>query len=269
MSYTDTETVRRYLLTPSPATQRVSDQPVTMPADESVRFFLGAVDPGSLVVKARHAADPIRHMITLTDGPNLLSTAPLVPGSVVVASDSSLATIYAENVDYIVDHAAGTLTLKEDGSLASGQTVAVWHTAYTVCVGGEDYDVSAAAGRLSRRDGLVGAGEMVYLDYTPSYLDLSDELVESAVTAANGMVEREVDPDGEFEADATLTSAATNRALELMSRAAATRELASLRGAHNVALTWLKLADDYAARADALIKSFRAPLSGPRGPVLS
>jgi len=268
MAYTDATTVRRYLSRPSPRTERITDQAVTLTSDDSVGFFAGAVDPVTVLVKARRAVTPVRQTARLIDGPTLLASAPLVPGSVVIASDSSFGTIYTENVDYLIDHAAARVSIVAGGGLTPGRDVTAWYQPYKLCVPGEDYELSAAQGEIRRRDG-IAAGETVYLDYAPLHLDLSDELVDGAVATANGMIEREVDPEREFEADPTLAHAAVYRALELLSRAAAASELASLRGVPNVALAWLKLADDYAGQSETLVRSFRAPQTGPRGPVHS
>ena len=86
---------------------------------------------------------------------------------------------------------------------------------------------------------------------------------------ANGMVENEVDPDRQFEVDPTLSAAATYRALEIVCRAAAGRELASLRGGDRIAGAWIKLAEDYFARSGLLLRSFRPPYDGPRTPTRS
>lgn len=268
MAYTDATTVRRYISTPSPRTERVSDHPVALTGEEPVGFFAGAVDPATVVVKARRAVAPLRQTVRLADSPTLLASVPLVPGSVVMASDSSLGTIFTENVDYLIDHAAAQVTIVAGGGLTPGGDVTVWYQPYKLCVSSDDYVLDAAQGEIRRRDG-IASGETVYLDYTPLHLNLSDELVDSAVATANGMIEREVDPAREFEADTTLANAAVYRALELLSRAAAARELASLRGVPNVALAWLKLADDYANQSETLVRSFRAPQTGLRGPVRS
>jgi len=63
-----------------------------------------------------------------------------------------------------------------------------------------------------------------------------------------------------------LNAAATYRALEIVCRASAIRELASLRGADRTASVWLKLADEYAKEAGAMISTFRPPAKSVRPP---
>jgi len=86
---------------------------------------------------------------------------------------------------------------------------------------------------------------------------------------ANGMVETEVDPNREFEVDPTLSAAATYRALEIVCRAAASRELAASRSGDRVASVWIKLADGYSERSELLLRGFRPPYESPRNPVRS
>jgi hypothetical protein len=222
-----------------------------------------------VVVKAIRSQSPQRVTVTLAADEVSIAAVPLMPGSIVVASDSSLGTVYSENVDYVIDCAAAKLIRRPGGALIPGQSVTVWCVAYTLLESGQDYALDAAKAEFRRIGSTIAPGETVYVDYAPLYLDLSDELVHQAVTTANGMVENEVDPAREFEADPMLTAAATDRALEILCRAAASRELSSRNGADKSALAWLKLAEGHAARANDLLRAFHPPLGGPRGPVSS
>jgi hypothetical protein len=194
----------------------------------------------------------------------------VVPGSLVAASDSSLGTVYVENVDYVVDYGGGILTAKAGGALGSNSQVTVWFFPYALYQEGTDYALDSEGGRLKRlTSGSIAGGETVWLDYSPIYVSVADEIVENAVAMANGLIESEVDPERQFEVSPTLSAAATYRALEIVCRAAATRELASQRAQDKAASVWIKLADDYAGRSDLLLRSFRPPYSGPRTPARS
>ncbi|MCP4685891.1 MAG: hypothetical protein GY867_10665, partial [bacterium] len=117
--------------------------------------------------------------------------------------------------------------------------------------------------------GEIAAGETVLLDFNPLHLSLTDEIVDHAVRLANRLVENEVDSEGEFEADPMLGAAATFKALDTVCRAAAGHELAGLRGNDRTAAAWMKLADDYAAKAETLLQAFRPPFDSPRTPATS
>jgi hypothetical protein len=268
MSYTSAEQVRHHLVIPFPIEDQVRDQLVAMSGSDYVRFYGGAVDPESFRVKSIRSRKPTRSTVTFSNGSAVIAADSIVPDSAVVASDSSLGTVYVENVDYIVDYGNGTLAVKAGGVLSSNDHVTVWFLPYALYEASSDYSLDATHGRIKRlTGGDIAGGETTWLDYRPVYVSVTDEIVDNAVAMANGMIEREVDPEGEYEADSTLSAAATYRALEIVCRAAASRELASQRGADKVAAGWMKLSDDYATRSDLLLRNFRAPYSGPRAPV--
>jgi len=268
MSYTSAEQVRHHLVIPFPIEDQVMDQPVTMSGSDYIRFYGGAVDAESLRVKSIRSRKPTRAAVTFSNGSTVITANTIVPGSVVVASDSSLGTVYVENVDYIVDYGNGSLAVKAGGALLSNHQVTVWFLPYALYEAASDYSLDAVHGRIKRlAGGDIAAGETAWIDYRPVYVSVADEIVDNAVTMANGMIEQEVDPEGQYEADSTLSAAATYRALEIVCRAAASRELASQRGADKVAAGWMKLSDDYATRSDLLLRNFRPPYSGPRAPV--
>lgn len=270
MSYTSVEQVRGYLNSNCPLGDRVRDQAVTLIGTSPVRFFGGAVESATFVVKAIRDLQPIRKTLTLISGPKTLSPTPIIRASVIVASDSSLGTVYTENVDYVINYDTGTLEITPGGLLENGQTVTAWYQPYTVFAAGIDYVLDAARSEVKRlASGAIASGETVYLDYSPVYQDFTDELLANAVLEANGLIEREVDPSGDFGADPRLSAAAMCRALENICRAAAVRLLASRPDDDRAALAWLKLCDSYAARAEQLVKSFRPPVIGPAAPAIS
>jgi hypothetical protein len=261
------EQVRQHLIIPYPIEDQVTDQPVTLPDSAYVRFFGGGVDSGTVRVKAIKSVTPSRTDAVLVDGSAAVTSGMIVPGSIVAASDSSLGTVYVENVDYIVDYGGGRLLSKAGGCLISGQTVSVWFLPYALYQEASDFSLDGAGGRIRRlAGGTIASGETVRLDYRPVFVSVAEELLENAVTLANGMVQNEVDSDREFEANPSLSAAATYRALEIVCRAAASRELASGNGADKVASVWMKLADDYSLRSDKLLAGFRPPVTSPRNP---
>lgn len=268
MSYTSTETVSLHLVTPHPIQDHVRDQAITLSGADYTRFFGGAIDSESLLVKRRTHDRPTRTIVTLTDRNAVICASPIVPGTVVVASDSSLGTIYTENADYTISHYTATINAVESGRIEANQTLSVWYNAYSLLVAGEDYSLRAARGEIRRlATGNIADNSTVYLDYRPLSAAFDDQLVANAVTLANGMIETELDPDREFETDPNLSAAAAHRALDIICRAAASRELSARQADDKTALAWLKLADHHAARCDHLIKQFRPPFTNPQPPV--
>lgn len=269
MSYTNVDLVRHYLVAPFPAQETIYDQAVILESGY-VTFFNGPVEQSSTLVKSLQSNTPTRTSVTLNSQTTPLGASPLARGSVVVASDSSLGTVYVENVDYVIDYSQGKLLIKEGGDLNAGQSVTVWFQKYFVYSPDSDYQLDADSGRIKRLGGGdIASCETVYLDYAPLYKSFNDEILARAVLEANGVVEREVDPEGQFGADPVLQAGATYRALEIICRASAARELSSLRGEDRTALAWIKLAEVYASRSEQLLRSFHPPFEGPTAPVYS
>ncbi len=270
MSYTSIEQIRPYLSCDLSRGDCIRDLAVTLKGTEFVRFYGGAIDDTTLIVKAVRSSDHSRATITLTTGLNQITPNPLMRGSVVVASDSSLGTVYVENEDYVIDYDNGTLELTSGSALEVGTSITVWFCAQIRCTPGTDYQINSTRGEIRRlAGGLIAAGETVYLNFSPAYEDFTDDLLASAVLEANGLIERDIDPLGDFGADPMLGAAATSRALEIVCRAAAMRSLAGELSDDKIALAWMKIAESHAARADQLIRSFRPPAVSPATPAIS
>ncbi|MBU0982363.1 MAG: hypothetical protein KKA42_00720, partial [candidate division Zixibacteria bacterium] len=245
----------------------VCDQPLHCGGTDNQAFTDGAVDGASLRVKSLQSHEPVRISLTLTEPGVVFAPGPVVSGSVIVASDSSLGTVYQENVDYIVSPAEGRLLLKDGGSLSSGDSVTVWYLPYTVYEAGLDYTVQAALGQIRRLSGGgIADGETVLIDYTPVNGGTDDTIIESAVTAANRFIESEIDENADGGEIPALAQAATYLALEAVCRGTAAREL-TRNGGDSVARVWITLAENYAAQATGLLKAYKPPFAGPRGPV--
>jgi hypothetical protein len=265
MSYTNFELVRAHLGGSFPGRDRVVDRQITLTADDLIVFHDTAVDDASLTVKSDISSRISRASLTFINGRAQTGVSPLVVGSVVIATDSSLGTVYSENADYVVDYASGEIRLISGGSIADSQSVSIWYDIYTVYTPGIDYvfdSQRAAVKRLST--GAIGDGQRVLVDFTPLDREINESIIIAAVTEANAKVEREIDPDGQYGADATLQGAATCRALETLCRASAMQELRRHFADDKIAQAWLKLAEQMAVRSAELIRTFRKPFAGPK-----
>lgn len=268
MSYTTSEKVRQFLAVDIPLAERIVDQEVKLTNVDAVKFYGSPLDAATFIVKSPRSEIPNNVALTLSSGVNSISSLPLVRESIIVASDSSLGIIYEVNVDYIIDEPAAELRIKSGGLLSAGQSVTVWYREYAVYQVDSDYQLDASRGTIKRTlSGQIAEGEIVVIDYTPQSTSVTDELIDSAVITANGLLEREVDPDRQFEADSALVAAATFRALEIVSLAAASKQLSTNQNNDRAALAWLKLAEQYDNRAIKMLSSFRPPLIGPAAPV--
>ncbi|MBD3402794.1 hypothetical protein GF420_07850 [candidate division GN15 bacterium] len=270
MSYTSSQQVRSHLVAHQPVAQAVLNQSLVLSGADWISFYSGPVAADSLVVKGRRSGHVHRTVVTLDETPVSFGTSHLENGSVVVASDSSLGTVYVENRDFVIDYQRGEIVAKPEGDLSAGQLVTIWFAAFHPYTVEQDYRVDAEHGQVRRvPSGAIADNETVVIDYTPVYQSFTEQIVDNAVTEANGVVERLVDPSREFGADPTLSLAATYRALAIICRTAATRSLSLGHGSDRVALAWLRLAEDYADRADTFLADFRPPPTGPKPPTLS
>jgi len=267
MAYTSTEQVRIHLGSSYPLIARITDQPLVMNGTDYIQFYGAAVDATSVKVKSLRTQTPVRTSITLTSGDNSFASSPVVAQSVVVASDTSLGTVYEENTDYIILYDTGVMRLKSGGVLATGITVVVFYLAAGLYVNGTDYQLRADRGEIRRLSaGNIADGESVQLDYCPQFEQFNDDLVNSAVATANGMIENEVDPERQFEADPALNMAATYRAMKIICRAAAARRLSLAAGDDRSALTWLRLAESFASQSHSLLATFVPSRPEPSSP---
>lgn len=270
MSYAAIEQVRAHLVDNRPMSDVVYNQTIIFADNKWVRFFAGAVDADSIVIKGRRARTPVRTSVTLAAAPVSIGATHLESGTVVVASDSSLGTVFTENVDFTVDYTKGEIAVREGGGLSVGDTITLWYTPFEPFVGGTDFQLDADHGSVRRLvSGRIAPGETALIDYRPVHASFSDAIVETAVSEANAVIERTVDPKREFGADPTLALAATYRALAIICRTAASRALSAPSGSDRIAIAWMKLAEDYSTRSESFLNEFRPAAGGPHEPVHS
>ncbi len=267
MSYTNADVLRQYLSSPYPTLDSVFDQPVTLRNIDAVQFFGGSVEAESVVVKSLQINELTRTTGAFVAGQLSIGGNRIVRGSVLIATDSSLGTVFTENLDYIVDYASGTITRKTGGALSDGVLYTIWYTPYTLYELDTDYELNAGDGEINRLNGgAIASGETVFLDFVPVYASFGEEVLELAAIEANALVEAEIDPQQQYGGNPVLRAAATCLGLAIVCRTSASRELSRLRGEERTASGWIKLAESYAERGEQLIKAFRPAMTGPAAP---
>lgn len=270
MSYTNIDLVKHYLEVSYPLQSKVNNQALVLEGNDYLTFYGGEIDEASFIVKSIRSSNLNQQLVTFDSTAVLISSAPLIPGSVVIASDSSLGKVYVENMDYVVDYNEGKVIIKDGGSLTISMTVNVWYQVYYVYIAGSDYKVDASQGSIKRTStGNIALWETVYLDYIPIYKSYTEEILNNAVVEANSLIEKTVDTDKQFGADLVLQAAATYRAVEIVCRTSAVRELSHLKSNDRTALAWMKLADYFAEQSKTLLESFRPPFNNFSTPKLS
>jgi len=268
MSYTNIDLVRKHIGLSEKRARTYRNFPLVFEAlSEAVLPGRGIIK-GSVAVKRVIETAPTYQKIEELTDPVALTHQRIVPGSVTVASDSSLGIIFAVDVDYSVEYETGLFSRISSGAIEPGQSVSVWYYYYSLYEEGSDYSVDYDWGIIRRlTGGEIIAGQSLLVDYDVPYQYLSSELLEEAVAEANAVIEKEVDPGKMFGADLSLQTAATYLAAAILCRAAASENLRSSGNTKNNVSSWLVLAESFRADFERLIKIFRpgrSRMSGPR-----
>jgi hypothetical protein len=257
MSYTNIDSVKKHINFSDISGGPKRDNPVVFAGQEWIKLPGRGIVEHSVAVKAVKNIAPTFETVLLDSAAVTLIHKYLVPGSATVASDSSLGTIYVENVDFALDSTNGTIQRLEDGSIPAATIVSVWYYYYSLYGEGVDYSIDYTEGRIRRLSGgEIQPGQGLLVDYELSSASLSDEVVLEAVAEANAVIEKEIDPQKIFGADAALQAAATYLAAALVCRIAAAGDLSS-GSTRQTAASWLALCESFRGDYDNLIKSFR------------
>ncbi len=269
MSYTTVELVRHYLQPAIPVRDRTIDHLVKLSGTAEITFYSGAIATNSVLVKSVQSSSLSKKIMVLETGSNFVTSLPIEHTSVVVASNSSLSTIFVANRDYIIQYDKGTIDIKNGGNLSVGDEITIWYQPYALYVEGQDYRINYADGSVARiATGAIANEESVLIDFTPLFTVYTDDLLNNAVVLANGLIEKWVDPHNIFGADSLLQMSATCQAVAIICRTSAVRELSS-RGNDRTAEAWIKLADLYSTKTEDYLKSFRPAVENPSTPKIT
>lgn len=265
MAFTSPELVRTHLSNVRLGETAIADLPVVLNGTETVQLPHTGLVAGSVVVTSRRATAPTQESKSLAAAWVGLSYAHLVPETVVVAKDSSLGTLYFENIDFIVDYAGGRIKRIPGGSITSGQTVVIWYEYYHVYVLGDDYTVNEATGQLTRRStGAIADGQTVRLDYIVALGTVSDDVIERAIAETAETVLSLIDPSYQDQPTDGIVIGATHWAVAAVCRMRAGATLAdnaiTAGAARTAAQTWLGLSTEYDRTGRDHLSRFAAPV---------
>jgi hypothetical protein len=270
MNLTSSAQIRSHLQHIQAGGGHVRDTRIVAPLDGWADLPHARLAADSEKIKAVESDQPTFSSTTLTTGPVTLPHGDIVPGTVVVAADSSLSIIYQEHVDFTLDYVAGQLQRLPSGAIASGKMVAVWYTFYRVYEKGTDYEIDYVRGRWMRHvSGAIEPGQELLIDYQLSSGGFSDEEIEQVITEADAEVTRETDPAYADSTDPALQSAATFLALSYLCRNAAAASLSSPTARPDASSHWLTLSGSYRETAMRLLRWFRKPSAEAAFPKLA
>lgn len=271
MSLTTIERIRHHLSRINAGAGEVRGQTVRLTADGYVTLPHDHIVAESETVKAPAGDVPVSETLTVTTVPTALSHPAVISGTSVCARDSSLSSIYQENIDYLIDYTDGTLARVDGGNITEGQTVIVWYQHYIVYQPDLDYAVDYDGGRIRRiASGNIAAGQEVLIDYRLGITPLSDEEIQGGMEAAEAEIFHTIADDYRESTDPALQTAATFLTLSHLCRNAAALA-ASGGGSSNQSQSsfWLTLSASYRETAERLLTWFRQSAPGLRPPRLA
>jgi hypothetical protein len=229
---------------------------------------------GSEKVKAKENTVPIGETIAFSSSESVrLTYGELIPDTVVVASDSSLGHIYAENADYAVDYEKGIITRLPQGGIASGSSVVVWYLCFRLYTKDGDYRMYYAKGQIERiSGGDIQDGQWVLVDYSVELGLLSDEVVENAVNEAGHQVAAYIDSSHANSADPSLVTAETYLAVSILCNVKAMETMTQNASAgsssqiHSLSQAWSNMSSRYRQLAYGMLEKFKKDPGGFSSP---
>lgn len=271
MAYTNIELVRKHLQESVRTEGKVENHRVILSGVETVVFPHAGLIAGSERVKGKEQIAPARESVVLYDEPKSLSKSALLPDSVVAAKDSSLTEIYAENVDFVVDYASGTITRMADGNIESGQSVTIWYYYFTLYSKDEDYLISYQNGEVTRlEDGNIADGQIVWIDYEIESGLFADDVITNAIIEASTQLDDRIESGVVDDATSVLTIAETYLTVSILTqiRALEIIQSSALSASSRAGLSsqLLEISNRYRQEYDDIIKPFLktgSRLSGP------
>jgi len=267
MSFTTIEIVKKHIVENRIAVSQIDSEPVKLTAGSKAQLRYPPVTSGSEKVKAKEQVKPDYQSVVFSSGDQVsLEKSELIRDSVVVASDSSLGSIYKENLDYTVDYDNGILTRISSGNIPLGVTVSVWYMPYRIYTRGTDYSIDYNKGEISRiSSGDIEAGQWVYVDYISEYAVIDEEVIKNAISEANEHVLNFIDSIYSSSTDSSLVVAETYLTVSIICRIKALQAVSS--GSKSlISSSWSVVADQYKRDAYLLLGKFAGSLGGLNAP---
>lgn len=263
MPFTTSEIVKKHILDHHLGSTNVENESVRLQGTDWIQLQKHVILAGSEKIKGKEQLEPTREDVSFASADSQsLSHSELIQDTVVAASDSSLGTIYIENIDYHVDYDSGEITRLTGGSIPSGANVSVWYLYYRVYEKGVDYDLDYRRGRVKRISfGAIESGQSILADYTAEYGALDDEAIENAITEADARIVDFIDSAYHDSSDRLLVSAETYLAVSIICGIRAMESVSPTLGrtGSSEAMSWTALSDMYKKEAYNILSKFAGP----------
>lgn len=271
MSFTTKAIVKKHILDHHLGSTLIENEPVRLTGNDSVSLQRRMILKDSEKVKGKEQIEPVEEIVSFSGSDTFgLSHSELMLDTVVVAGDSSLGTVYLENIDYSIDYDAGEIQRIDSGSLAAGAGVVIWYLYYRIYQRGVDYDIDYMKGTLRRRSsGDIESGQRVLVDYTAEYGGLDDEAIDNAITESHEQVLSYIDNAHSDSADRSLVSGETYLTVSIICRIRAMEAVSPARGGATNAVeakSWSALSDTYKKEAYAILSRYTGIVGSFKSP---
>ncbi|NUO19820.1 hypothetical protein HUU59_10260 [bacterium] len=267
MAFTTLDIIRKHLVAANLPSQRIENVRVTLSGTTEIALPHFSLETDSGVVK-RVASDKatLETAVVLSDEDEIsLSNKQLIRGSVAVASDLALSSIFSEEFDFRVNHEAGLISRMASGAIPNSFPVSVWYGYYDVFEPATDYVLDHDEGTLRRTAGsAIPDGASVLVDYTVAQGAAEDLLIEQAIIEADDIVVRALrEGYNSSSTDQGLKTGTAYLTLSIVARGMAALMLTRNTGgdAYSRAREWQQLSDKWFAAAWNVLAPFVVPHS--------
>lgn len=270
MAFTTVEIVKKHILDYHLGSTGIENESVRLQGTDWIQLEKHSIFENSERIKGKEQTEPTREDISFASAEvQNLYHSELILDTVVAASDSSLGTVYVENVDYHVDYDAGEIVRLKGGSIPQGATISVWYLYYRVYEKGVDYDIDCLRGRIRRRSsGAIESDQWILADYTAEYGALDDEAIENAISEADSRILDFIDSIHQDSNNRLLVMAETYLAVSIICRIRAMESISPSRGKTEStdAMSWTALSDMYKKEAYTILAGFAGPFENLNSP---
>ncbi len=261
MPFTNIDLVKKHLQQHQVGLTERENVLIRLSATSGVQLPDRNLKSGSEKVKGKEQVVPTRQDVSFVSGDTVqLPHSELIPESLVVATDSSLGTIYVENVDYHLEYDSGIITRLTGGTIPSGSSAVIWYLYFRIYQNGTDYSLDYQKGEISRlSNGSIEEGQWVFIDYQVEFGFFSDDLVANALVEADGQVLSRIDSAYFQSNEQNLITAETYWAVSILCKMKSLEAVnQNLPGNQAKALSdsWSALGQDYRRQAEDLLAGY-------------
>lgn len=265
MSWTDKTTVKTHFKNAETGCLHFENEPVTLESTTTASLLHRLLGEDSETVKWCTLKTPA------SDGPITLSGADwedlthsnIKPQTVLVSLNIMTSHMYVEEKDYIIDYEQGRIRRTSSSTIPDPTPVMVYYLYDTVFDKTDDYTIDYDAGTLTRvSDGDIPDGATVLVDYDVSMPNISDALIEQAITEAEDKILAHLSTDyGPSSTDQGLKTGATELTIAIVAEAEAMKALTcpELSDADNRAQQWMELSKQLELQAWRTLAPFLDP----------